>query len=119
MGKSLINARRIFTREFKIAALKELEMGKPVGLVARRLEINVSLLYRWREEFSRNPTKAFAGSGNKIVRESREAELERKVGQMTMEIDFLKKLLRTFEEQQESNGGGRPYMKKPAKKASR
>lgn len=119
MGESLMSGRRGFTREFKIAAVKELEMGKPVGLLARRLEINVSLLYRWREEYRRNPTKAFAGSGNKIVGGSREAELERKVGQMTMEIDFLKKLLRTFEEQREADGGGRPYMRKSAKRASR
>jgi transposase len=119
MGKSLISAHRNFSREFKIAAVKELESGKSAGLVARRLEVNVNLLYRWRQEFSRNPTKAFAGPGNKIVAESHEAELERKVGQMTMEIDFLKKLLRTFEERQEADGGGRPYMRKSANRASR
>jgi transposase-like protein len=119
MGKSNISARRIFTREFKLAAVKELDSGKGAGLVARRLEINENLLYRWRQEFNRNPTRAFAGPGNKIVAESKEAELERKIGQMTMEIDFLKKLLRTFEERREADGGGRPFMRKSAKKASR
>ena len=119
MGKSLISARRIFTREFKIAAVKELELGKPAGLVARRLEINVNLLYRWRQEFSKNPTKAFAGAGNKIVADSHEAELERKIGQLTMENDFLKKVLRSFEDQLEADGGGRPYTKKSGKRASR
>jgi len=55
--------------------------------VARRLEINVGLPYRWREEFRKNPTRAFARWGNKIVAGSRQADLERKIGQMTMEID--------------------------------
>src|SRR5262249_60705524 len=107
MGESLMGGRRSFTREFKTAAVKELEMGKPVGLVARRLEVNVSLLYRWRGGDGRKPTKAFWGAGNKIVGGNREGELGRKGGQMTMEIDFLKKHLRTFEEQREAEGGGR------------
>lgn len=119
MGKSLIGARRIFTREFKIAAVKELELGKPAGLVARRLEVNVNLLYRWRQEFIKSPTKAFAGQGNKIVTDSHEAELERKVGQLTMENDFLKKVLRSFEAQLEADGGGRPSTRKSAKKVNR
>jgi len=54
-----------------------------------------------------------------MLADSREAELERKIGQMTMENDFLKKLLRSFEEQREADGGGKPYMRKSAKKASR
>ena len=119
MGKSIISSRRMFTREFKLAAVKELESGKPAVLVGRRLEVNPNVLHRWRREFSKSPTKAFAGNGNKILGESREAELERKIGQMTMENDFLKKLLRGFEEQREADGGGRPYTRKSAKKATR
>lgn len=119
MGKSLISARRIFTREFKIAAVKELELGKSAGLLARRLEVNVNLLYRWRQEFNSSPTKAFAGAGNKIVADSREAELERKIGQLTMENDFLKKVLRNFEVQLEADGGGRASTKRLAKRAGR
>ena len=104
----MVMSRRVFTREFKLAALKELESGKSVGYVARRLEVNPNLLYRWRREFKEQPTAAFSGQGKQMLAESREAELERKIGQMAMENDFLKKLLRTFEEQQAaSNGVGR------------
>jgi len=119
MAKSHTSSRRKFTREFKVAAVKELESGKPAGLVARRLEVNPNILHRWRRELSKNPTKAFSGLGKKMLADSREAELERKIGQMTMENDFLKKLLRSFEEQRETDGGGRPYMRKSAKKAMR
>jgi hypothetical protein len=37
--------------------------------------------------------------------ESRESELERKIGQLTMENDFLKKLVKDFEELQANDSG--------------
>ena len=112
-------SRRVFTREFKLAAINELESGKTVGYVARRLEVHPNVLYRWRREFKKQPTAAFSGQGKKMLAESREAELERKIGQMTMENDFLKKLLRTFEEQQETANGVGRSTRKSAKKSNR
>ena len=112
-------SRRVFTRELKLAAIKEMEAGKSVGYVARRLEIDRNTLYRWRREFKEGPTKAFSGQGKQMLAESREAELERKIGQMTMENDFLKKLLRTFEEQQKAEDGIGRSIRKSAKKGNR
>lgn len=112
-------SRRVFTREFKLAAIKELESGKSVGYVARRLEVSREALYRWRREFKEQPTKAFPGQGKQMLADSREAELERKIGQMTMENDFLKKLLRTFEEQQKADNGVGRSTRKSAKKGNR
>jgi transposase len=108
--------RRAFTREFKIAAIKEIESGKPVGLVARKLEVDRNVLYRWRREYRKQPTKSFSGHG-KAANVSREAELERKIGQMTLEIDFLKKVLASLEEQQEASNGSRQYSKKSVRRA--
>jgi transposase len=85
-------------REFKVNAVRELEAGRPLGEVARALEVLPSVLERWRSEYQADPGQAFPGSG--VVAESavgREAELERKVGQLTMENDFLKKNLSTLE----------------------
>ena len=107
---------RTFTREFKIAAIKEIQAGKAVGLVARRLGVGKDLLYRWHKEYMKQPTKAFSGQG-KAVNVSREAELERKIGQMTLEIDFLKKVLASLEEQQEARNGAGQYSKKSVRKA--
>jgi transposase-like protein len=115
MGKS----RRVFTRDFKLAAVRELESGKTLGFVARRLEVNPNTLHRWRRELRKQPTKAFSGLGKRMLADSREAELERKVGQMTMEIDFLKKLLRSLEEQQGTENGSGPSTRKSAKKIKR
>lgn len=115
----MVKSRRVFTREFKLAAVKELDTGKPLGYVARQLEVNPNVLHRWRREFKEQPTKAFSGQGRRVLAESREAELERKVGQLTMENDFLKKLLRSFEEQQVALNGGGPSTRRSGKKKSR
>jgi len=110
--------RKAFTREFKMAAIREIESGKTVGIVARRLEIDRNTLYRWYREYRKQPMKAFAGPG-KAIGVSREAELERKIGQLTMENDFLKKVLESLEEQQEANNGGERFTRRSVKRAKR
>ncbi len=112
-------SRRVFTREFKVAAVNELKSGKPVGLVARRLEISANTLGRWRRELDKHPTKAFSGHGKRMLDDSREAALERKIGQQQMEIDFSKKLVRTFEEQQEADSGDGRSTTRSARKRER
>src|SRR5215469_5241822 len=103
-----MGSQRVFTRECKLAAIKELESGNSVGLIARRLEIDRNTLYRWRREFKESAANAFPGKGKGII-DSHEGELERKIGQMTMEMDFLKKLLRSFEDQQATANGVRRF----------
>jgi len=44
-------SRRIFTKEFKLAAVQRLEQGVSIGEVARALEVNANVLHRWRREF--------------------------------------------------------------------
>ena len=112
-------SRRVFTGDFKVAAVNELKSGKTLGFVARRLEVSSNTLNRWRRELEKQPTKAFIGHGKRMLADSREAELERKVGQQAMEIDFLKKLLRSLEEQQETDNGSGPSTRRSAKKTKR
>lgn len=90
--------KRRFTREFKLAAVEEMESGKAVARLARELEIHENVLWRWRQEFHQDPRGAFGGKGQKRTN-NREAELERKIGQMALEIDFLKKALARVQEQ--------------------
>jgi transposase len=100
-------SRRRFTREFKLAAIQRLEQGISIAEVARALEVNPNLLHRWRSEFRRGPGNAFPGQGQRRWSEGRIAELERKIGQQTLEIDFLKGCLQRIEERrmlQASNG---------------
>ena len=92
-------SRRRFTREFKMAAIERLERGVSLGEVARALEVNPNVLQRWRREFRQGPGNAFPGLGKRRWAEGRVAELERKIGQQALEIDFLKGCLQRIEEQ--------------------
>ena len=92
-------SRRMFTTEFKLAAVQRLERGSSIGEVARALEVNPNVLHRWRREFREGPGNAFPGNGKQRWSEGRVAELERKVGQQALEIDFFKGCLQRIEEQ--------------------
>jgi transposase len=84
--------KRVFSRNFKLEVLRELDSGKPAVEVCRERELNPTVLTRWKREFRQNPGQAFAGKGHTWKLEAKNAELERKIGQQTMEIDFLKKI---------------------------
>lgn len=92
-------SRRAFTKEFKIAAVKRMEQGVSIGEVSRALEVKANVLHRWRREFRQGPGNAFPGNGKQRWSEGRIAELERKIGQQALEIDFLKECLQRIDEQ--------------------
>jgi transposase len=113
-----MKSRRKFTKEFKQTAVRRLNSGQSVAEVARALEVNPSELHRWRRELQEHGAKAFSGVGKKRAEESRVAELERKVGQQAMEIDFLKRALQHVEEQRllRALNNGAPSTAKSRKK---
>ena len=94
-----MKSRRKFTKEFKRTAIHRLESGQSVAEVARALEVHPGDLQRWRRELQEHGERAFTGPGKKRAEESRVAELEQKIGQQAMEIDFLKRALQHVEEQ--------------------
>lgn len=89
--------RRRFTREFKLQVLREIEGEKSIAQAAREHEIHPNLITRWRSLRHQYARQAFAGNGNTYLLEARVAELERMVGRLTMENDFLKKALALLE----------------------
>ena len=97
-------ARRVYSRDLKVAAMRELDGGRPIGEVARHLGLSSHLLERWRGEWRARGELAFPGVGRRgvtpgLTELQRIAELERKIGQLTMENDFLKRALQHFREQ--------------------
>ena len=92
-------SRRRFTKEFKLAAVRRLEQEVSIAEVARALEVNPNVLHCWRREFRQGPGNVFPGNGKPRWSEGRIAELERKVGQQALEIDFLKGCLQRIEAQ--------------------
>jgi transposase len=99
-------SRRTYTKEFKLAAVQRMEQGVSIGEVARALEVNPNVLHRWRREFRHGPGNAFPGNGKPRWSEGRIAELERKIGQQALEIDFLKGCL---QRRPRAKDDGRPY----------
>jgi len=89
--------RRIFTREFKLQVIREVEAGKPQAQVAREYQLAQNVIYKWRRQLVKYKDQAFAGHGHPYTVEARVQELERMVGRLTMENDFLKKLLQKLE----------------------
>ena len=89
----------MFTKEFKLAAVRRLEQGVSIGEAARALEVNPNVLHRWRREFRSGPGNVFPGNGKQRWAEGRIAEPERKTGQRALEIDCLKGCLQCIEQQ--------------------
>lgn len=94
--------RQEYSRELKIAVMREIDLGKSMAEVARMYQVSPKRLEVWKGEWRAKGELAFPGKGARPQARldvERIAELERKIGQQTMELDFLKKALRRFREQ--------------------
>ena len=95
-------SRAVYSRDLKIAAMRALDAGCTNGEIARKYQVSPHLLDRWKGEWRAKGEAAFPGIGRRgaalpAVDDGRRiAELERKIGQLTMENDFLKKALQHF-----------------------
>ena len=95
-------SRAVYTRDLKIAAMRALDAGSTTAEVARKYQLSPKLLERWRGEWRAKGEAAFPDIGRRglglaaLDDARRIAELERKIGQLTMENDFLKKALQHF-----------------------
>ena len=90
--------RRQFSRDFKLQVLCEIEAGKSIAQASREYQISPSLISRWQEQHKQYQGRAFGGNGSMYKYEAKIAELERMVGQLTMENALLKKALQRLEE---------------------
>jgi transposase-like protein len=111
-------SRRKFTREFKLAAIEHLERGVSVAEVARAYEVSPNVLQRWRREFRESPATAFPGMGQRRQEADRLAQLERKIGQQALEIDFLKGCLQRIEAQRQLQALSHKPLSMPRSKAN-
>jgi len=82
--------RRTFTVGFKQQVVQELLGGSSVGQASRKYEISASVIRRWQERYLGGKLEEGPTSREKALA-SRVGELERMVGRLTMENDFLKK----------------------------
>jgi transposase len=97
-------SRTVYSRDLKIAVMRALDAGSTRVEVARKYQLSPKLLDRWRAEWRAKGELAFPGMGQRgadlpaLDDARRIGELERKIGQLTMENDFLKKAWQHFKD---------------------
>ena len=83
-------SRAVYSRDLKIATMRALDSGSSTGEIARKYQLSPRLLERWRGEWRANGESAFPGVGRQggnlaaLDEALRIAELERKIGQLSM-----------------------------------
>lgn len=119
------NTNRVFSPEFKLSVAQRMAGGESVSALHHELGIKRSVLYRWRDAYLK---EGAAGLSRRVGRPpgtpSRQrqpeastkpedtaaakiAELERKVGQQALHIDFLRGAFKRVRElRQKSTGSG-------------
>lgn len=86
---------RKYTAQFKTKVVLEVIRGeKSPADVCRAYKIHNSVLTRWKREFLERAYQAFESGEQTSQEEGRIAELERMVGQLTMQLEIAKKASR-------------------------
>lgn len=123
-----------FSREFKLEALRRMEAGENVSVLARELGVSRKSIYQWRNRYRVGGSNALRGRGRmskaehsaheerpgrekELAKEARRASLEelaraqrriaaleRKIGQQQVELDFFQQALRQVREQRLRSG---------------
>jgi transposase-like protein len=111
---------REFSPEFRIAAAKRMVAGESVTKLHQELGIKGSVLYRWRDALREhgeaglqrargrppgvpNPEPPPRASEEERLR-AKVAQLERKVGQQTIYLDFFKRAFERVKESSQNKG---------------
>jgi len=96
----MVRKRRIFSRDFKIEVIREIEQGTKQAEVCRKHNLHPVLVNLWRREYHQGPDSAFQEHGKQYKDEAKIAELEQLVGKLYIENEFLKKTLTILEKHQ-------------------
>lgn len=98
--------RRHFSRDFKLMALARMEAAGNVDALAKELGIRREMLYVWRRKYQAGGAEALHSAGRPrpwvpppeaLDAAAHIAALERKLGEQSLEIDFLEGALRRIE----------------------
>lgn len=90
--------RKTHSKQFKFKVILQLLKGEEtLQQICSQHAIHASVLQRWKKQFMENGADVFEESGKSKTGQEAGAEkmgpLERKIGQLTMELDFAKKVL--------------------------
>jgi transposase len=86
--------RKKHSKQIKFKAAMELiKSDKTVSQVCQEYGVHQSVLHRWKKQLLEVGADIFEDQRQKPTEPDKKEEFERKIGQLTMEIDFLKKAL--------------------------
>ncbi len=89
--------RRIFSREYKLEAVKLVrERGVTVAQAARDLDVHENVLRKWVREYGDDPSQSFLGKGQMKPEQLEIKRLRREVAKLKAERDILKKAAAYF-----------------------
>ena len=109
---------RVFSPEFKAGVAQRILNGESVSALQQEFHIKRSVLYRWRDAYRKggaaglsrpigrppgvpNPPRQASDPAEAAAR--RIAELERKIGQQALDIDFLRRAFKRVRELRRNN----------------
>lgn len=109
---------RVFAAEFKQEVAQRILSGESVSALHQELQIKRSVLYRWRDAYRKegaaglarpigrppgvpNPPRPAGNPAEAAAR--RVAELERKIGQQALDLDFLRRAFKRVKESRRKN----------------
>ena len=115
---------RVFSAGQKVLVVKRMLSGERTTELARELKIKRTQLYKWKDIYRRFGAEGFsrrrgrpsssapkaAPASELAAAKQRVAELERKIGQQQMDLDFFRRALRQVgaDRQANSRPGAKP-----------
>lgn len=92
-------SRRKFSPTFKAqVALEALKERETLSELGARFEVHPQQILNWKKEFLSKSDQVFALEKKKEQSSGKEEKLYQKIGQLQIEVDFLKKNLGMLEE---------------------
>ncbi len=113
-----MNGNRVFTPEFKQRIAQRILNGESVSALHHEFQVKRSVLYRWRDAYRAegpaglnrrtgrppgvpNPPRTPVAPEEAAARHV--ADLERKIGQQALDIDFLRRAFKRVKESRRKN----------------